>query len=167
LSDGLTGCTLAQLRSLQASHDFQERLQSARAQLGELRTSTFVKRAVRSAELLHVLAAALANAPQGRDQDVASLCDMKQQAEGLLSSESSPFQHCARIKRGLYLAVDVLQRQAQRIDPQRLQPWLDSARRAVQSIDEQSMVSFQGSEIQDAFRTTVDVLTVLSRTSGR
>jgi hypothetical protein len=36
----------------------------------------------------------------------------------------------------------------------------------VQSIDEQSMVSFQGPEIQDAFRTTVDVLTVLSRTSG-
>jgi hypothetical protein len=149
-----------------AAEGFEESVQRARTQAGKLRAAGFGERPELAAELLRRLTLALASAPAAQATDATRICEATQEADGLLSEGGKPFQGSAQIKRGLAIVIALLEEQAQRAEVARLEPWLGAARRAVRSIDEQGMVAFQGSQIQDAFRTTVDALTVFAQRSG-
>jgi hypothetical protein len=144
---------------------FEETIQSARSQAGELRTAAFGERSELAAELLRRLALALIHAPHAAASDARRICELTKEADALASDGGKPFQGSAQIKRGLSAAVDLLDERVERADTTGLRSWLDAAHRAVQSIDERGMVAFQGAEIQDAFRTTVDALTVFAQRS--
>jgi hypothetical protein len=149
------------------SESFEESVESARTQAAKLRVADFGERPDLAAELLRRLLLALASAPEAQATDATRICEVTQEADALLSDGGRPFQGSAQIKRGLSIVVDLLEEHAERTEVAPLRPWLDSAHRAVQSIDERGMVTFQGTEIQDAFRTTVDALTVYAQRSGR
>jgi hypothetical protein len=136
-----------------------------RAHAGELRAAPFGERHERAAELLDLLASALASAPHAQTTDAVRVCRVTQEADALTSEGGEPFRGSAQIKRGLSIVVELLEEYAERAEVARIEPWLESARRAVQSVDERGMVGFQGSEIQDAFRTTVDALTIIAQAS--
>jgi hypothetical protein len=156
-----------QLRRSRTSEGFEESLQSARTQAGKLRAAAFGERPEQAAELLRRLTLAIASSPEAQATDATRICEATQEADALLSDGGKPFQGSAQIKRGLSIVVELLEEHVERARVAHLRPWLDSARRAVQSIDEQGMVAFQGAQIQDAFRTAVDALTVFAQSSRR
>lgn len=158
-------CDVAQTaaRTTDPEHDFAQSVRRARAEVGNLPAAPFGERAQRSAEVLRAVALALASAPATVRDDAERLCQLTEQADALVAEGGAPFEGSAQIERGLSLALELLRAHAERTGAERLPAWLDTAEGAVQRIDGESMVAFQGAEIQDAFRTTVDALTVLAQ----
>jgi hypothetical protein len=136
-------------------------MQGAREAVGDLRTpdgSKAMKAATEALQSLADLLTALAGpAAEGPPPSVAQV---RLQAMRLHRRDPLSLDESAWVKAGLDSALTGLEQlmHARAAEPGvrlPLTPWIEEARRAVESIDGRTMFTFQRAAIQDAFRTVV------------
>ncbi len=113
------------------------------------------------ADLLH----ARPQSPSGLEEKIA---DIRLQARRLTESEQTSFGPPGWIKHGLQASLEGLE-QLPAARQTEAEPWLQAARTAVAAVEGQTPVTFQRAAVQDAFRTLVDALAVVTemdRASG-
>jgi hypothetical protein len=142
------------------SIDFSAAVEEVRVRTAELRDAAWSEGHRRYAgRTLAALAVALMAAPGGWADLSNDECVLRILAAQLQEEEASPFQTSARIKQGLEAALAAIAaRRGAKQEHAALTGWIDAARRAVASIDGQSLLTFQRAPIQDAFRSISDLL---------
>lgn len=85
--------------------------------------------------------------------------EIRFQAERLRRQESAPFARAAWVERGLLAALQALD-SLETCQRERLDDWVEMARRAATDLPEHGTLSFQHAPVQDAFRATVDAFGV-------
>jgi hypothetical protein len=108
-----------------------------------------------SAHALSSLADAVA-AIDGGPEPGSHVSRMRVQAERLEHADSLSFRRAEWIKQGLSVALDALEATSR--GDTRVAPFTQTARDAIDGINENSSIGFQRGVLQDAFRTTLQAL---------
>jgi hypothetical protein len=146
------------------SWSIEVQVAEARADVLRLGQTNWTEARAAAARALASLADAVA-AIDRQGGERAKVSTIRFQAERVRRSDSLTFGQAEWIATGLTAAVDAIDELACE-QSEVLAEWKPAARRAIASVQPQRSLSFQRAAVQDAFRATVDVFVLATRSGG-
>jgi hypothetical protein len=115
-------------------------------------------------QILEAISAALAAAPGESPDSQQAEKDVREHGSQLQDGQVDPFEITARAKTALQAALSAIAAHQQESGlASELAPWIETARRAIASIDGTALLAFERPQLQDACRTISDVLQLWSQ----